>query len=255
MATVVARPNNPLDKPAKFATSLPGSRFDHFFFSGMALLMLATVFEGFARTYYLAGVFHAPLPSLIVHLHGAAFSGWILLLVAQTSLVSADRVDIHRRLGVAGFLLACLMVILGVLAAIDSLVREAGPAGRDPKFFFVVPLSNILIFATLIFLAFRARLNPKAHKRLILMATLALLVAAIARWPLPLVNRQPFRAAMLSYVFLLFLVAYDLWSTHKVHRATLWAGTFLVSVEQIAAPIGHTLVWHEFAAWVQRVAR
>jgi hypothetical protein len=255
MATVVARPNNPTGNPARFAASLPGRRFDHIFFSGMALLMLATVFEGFARTYYLAGVFHAPLPGLIIHLHGAAFSCWILLLVTQTSLVSAGRVDIHRRLGIAGFLLACLMVILGVLAAIDSLVREAGPAGRDPKFFFVVPLSNILVFATLIFFAFRARLNPAAHKRYILLGTLALLVAAIARWPLALVNRQPIRAALLSYVFLLLLVAYDLWSTHKVHRATLWAGAFLVFVEQIAAPIGHTLVWHEFAGWVQRVAR
>src|SRR5947199_9040498 len=93
-----------------------GRHFDNFFFSGMALLILATVFVGFARTYYLAGVFHAQLPSLIIHLHGAAFSCWILLLVTQTSLVAAGRVGIHGRIGIAGFLLACLMIILGVLA-------------------------------------------------------------------------------------------------------------------------------------------
>jgi len=52
---------------------LPGRRYDHYFFSGMALLMLATVFEGFARTYYLAGVFHAPLPSLIIHVLRRSF--------------------------------------------------------------------------------------------------------------------------------------------------------------------------------------
>ncbi len=73
--------------------ALPGRRYDHLFFSVMAWLMLATVFIGFARTYYLAGVFGAPLPSLIIHLHGAAFSCWILLLVTQASLVSAGRVD------------------------------------------------------------------------------------------------------------------------------------------------------------------
>jgi hypothetical protein len=101
----------------------------------MALGMLATVFAGFARTYYLAGVFQAPLPSLIIHLHGAAFSCWILLLVTQTSLVAAGRVDVHRRLGMAGFLLASLMVMLGVLAATDSLMREAGPAGRASPIF------------------------------------------------------------------------------------------------------------------------
>jgi hypothetical protein len=181
-------------------------RFDNFFFSGMALLILVTVFIGFARTYYLAGVFRAPLPSRIVHLHGAAFSCWILLLVLQTSLVFAGRVDVHRRLGIAGFLLACLMVILGVLAATDSLVREAGPPGGDPKYFYIIPLTGMLIFATLIFFAFRARFNPPAHKRLILIATTSLSVAAIARWPWALVLGNPPRAMLFSYIFLLILV-------------------------------------------------
>lgn len=250
MSTVVARPTN----PAKLVSAVPGRRFDHVFFSGMALLMLATVFVGFAPTYYLAGVFRAPLPSLIIHLHGAAFSCWILLLVTQTSMVSAGRVDIHRRLGIAGFLLACLMVILGVLAATDSLVREAGPAGRDPKFFYIIPLTDMLIFATLIFFAFRARSNPPAHKRLILVGTIALMIAAIARWPL-LGHRNAIRAALLSYIFLLILVAYDLWSTRKVHRATLWAGAFLIVAQQIRVPIGKTAAWHAFASWVQSLAR
>jgi len=75
------------------------SRFDDLFFPGMAVLLLATVFFGFARTYYLAGVFRAPLPNLLVHIHGAVFSAWILLLIAQTSLVASGRVDLHRRLG------------------------------------------------------------------------------------------------------------------------------------------------------------
>src|ERR1700719_4551859 len=111
MATAVA------SSTVKVRAEVPGRKYDHVFFSGMAVLLLGSVFVGFAPSYYLAGMFHAPLPSLIVHLHGAAFSCWILLLVTQTSLVSAGRVDIHRRLGIAGFLLACLMVVLGVLAA------------------------------------------------------------------------------------------------------------------------------------------
>ena len=252
MATTVARRDG---TSAISVISPPGRRFDHIFFSTMALLMLVTVFVGFARTYYLAGLFQAPLPSLIIHLHGAAFSCWILLLITQVSLVSAGRVDIHRRLGIAGFVLACLMVVLGVMAATDSLVRNAGPPGRDPLFFYVIPLSNILVFGTVIFFAFRARSNPPAHKRLILIATTALMVAAIARWPLAMVHRKPAVAELVSYTFLLMLVAYDLWSTRKLQRTTIWAGAFLISVEQIALPIGHTAAWHAFAGWVQSVAR
>jgi hypothetical protein len=250
MATAVA-PNN-LAKPS---VGLPGRRYDHVFFSAMALLILATVFIGFARTYYLAGVFQAPLPSLTIHLHGAAFSCWILLLVTQASLVSAGRVDIHRRLGIVGFLLACLMVVLGVLAATDALVRSGGNPQMDPKVFYIIPMTDMLVFATLVFFAFRARSNPPAHKRLILVATVALMIAAIARWPLALVHRNPIKAALLSYLFLLILVAYDLWSTRKVYRATLWAGAFLILVQQVRIPIGKTAAWHAFASWAQSVAR
>jgi hypothetical protein len=251
MVTAVVRPSSPTKPPI----GLPGRRYDHLFFLAMALLMLGTVFVGFAHTYFLAGVFHAPLPSLIIHLHGAAFSCWILLLVTQTSLVSAGRVDIHRRLGIAGFLLACLMVILGVLAATDSLGREAGPSGLDAKFFYIIPMTDMLIFATLVFFAFRARSNPPAHKRLILVATIGLMIAAIARWPFVIVHGKAPMATLFSYIFLLSLVAYDLWSTRKVHRATLWAGAFLIFVQQIRIPIGKTAAWHAFASWAQTHAR
>lgn len=251
MATVVASPSN----SAKVSTGLPGSRYDHFFFSAMALAMLTAVFVGFAHTYYLAGVFRAPLPSLTIHLHGAAFSCWILLLVTQTSLVAAGRTDIHRRLGIAGFLLACLMVILGVLAATDSLVRASGPPGRDPQFFYIVPLTDMLIFAVLILFAFRARSNPSEHKRLIFIATTALLIAAFGRWPIDMVRGNPAMAGLCSYIFLLFLVAYDLWSTRQVYRATLWAGSILIFVQQVRIPIGKTAAWHAFASWAQTHAR
>jgi hypothetical protein len=74
-------------------------RFDRQFFTGMAIAMLVFVFIGFARSYFLAGVLHSrPLPNLLVHVHGALFTAWILLLVTQTSLVAGHRVRLHRRL-------------------------------------------------------------------------------------------------------------------------------------------------------------
>src|SRR4029077_14947095 len=71
-------------------------RFDNLFSTGMLLVMLGTVFLAFAKTYFLAGVFRAPLPNLLIHMHGVAFTSWMLLLITQKSLVSAGRVDIHR---------------------------------------------------------------------------------------------------------------------------------------------------------------
>jgi FtsH-binding integral membrane protein len=244
-----ARPSTKAEAP------LPGGRFDHYFFSGTAWLMLASVLLGFGPTYYLAGVFHAPLPSRIIHLHGAVFTCWILLLIAQNSLAWAGRVDIHRKLGLAGFLLASLMVVVGWMAATDRLARGTAPPGLDTYFFYIVPMTDMVIFGTLIFFAFRARRNPSAHKRIIYIATVGLLIAAIARFPSSWLFHNAAHAAIASYTFLLLLAAYDVWSTRKLHRATLWAGAFLIFVQQIRLPIGKTAAWHAFAAWVQSVAR
>ena len=251
MATVTA----PASSQLRNAGTLPGRRFDHVFFTTTSVLMLATVFAGFARTYYLAGVFRAPLPSFIIHIHGAAFSCWILLLVTQTLLVSSGRTDIHRRLGIAGFLWGCFMIVIGVLAATDSLARAAGPPGRDPKTFYIVPLTDMLIFATLLFFAYRKRFDSTAHKRIIYVATTGLLIAAVARLPFAFSHRNALIAGALTWIFLLILASYDLWSTRKVHRATLWSSLFLIFVQLIRIPISKTAGWHAFATWAQHLWR
>jgi hypothetical protein len=246
------------------SVGLAGRRFDNVFFFSMALLLLATVFLGFAHSYYLAGIFRAPLPSLLVHIHGAVFSCWILLFITQICLVSVGRVDIHRRVGIAGFLLACLMVVLGAWVATAQLVRHtADPIRTDAKLIdigYIVALTDLLIFATLIFFAFRARSNPAAHKRLILIATIALTQAATGRWPVAVIHSAslvaawPFLSFFVQFAFLLPVVAYDLWSTRRIHRATLWASAFLVFLQVIKIPIGLTNAWHAFATWMVSVA-
>lgn len=240
---------------AETKLALPGRRYDHYFFSGTAWLMLVTVLIGFGPTYYLAGVFSAPLPSRIIHVHGALFSSWMLLLIAQNSLAFAGRVDIHKKLGLCGFGLACLMVPVGWMAATDRLVRGTAPQGVDTYFFYIVPMTDIVVFATLIFFAYRFRRDPASHKRIIYVATVGILIAAIARFRFGWLFHHAPHAAIASYTFLLLLVAYDLWSTRKIHRATLWASIFLILVQQIRLPIGKTAAWHSFAAAVQSFFR
>src|ERR1700693_2952745 len=91
----------------------------------MALLILGVVFIGFAHTYYLAGVFHSKLPSPLVHLHGALFSGWVILLIIQITLVAVGRVNWHMRLGIFGMILAGLMVLVGFATLIGAVRRHA----------------------------------------------------------------------------------------------------------------------------------
>ena len=230
-------------------------RYERYFFLAMAVLILGTVLLGFAKTYFLAGMFRAPLPSWVIHVHGAAFTAWILFLVLQTSLVSAGRLDVHRRLGMAGFGLACAMVILGAMAGTDLLRRNGATFGVNAKAFYAATLGDMVIFGALVYFAYRARFNPSAHKRLILIATITLMEAAINRWPFAIIERAPFMIDVFAYTFLLLLVAYDLWSTRKVQRATLWGGLFLVIMQQLELPIGKTAIWQSFATWALEHAK
>jgi FtsH-binding integral membrane protein len=228
---------------------------DRVFFSGLAILILITTVVGFAPTYFLAGMVRAHLPSPIIHVHAVVFSLWILLLVTQTSLVAAHRTDIHRKLGLAGFGLACLVTVLGLLAATNALSRNFAP----PKFpfgaqtFYAIPVTDMLIFTVLVFFAYRARRDPAAHKRLIMIATIGLMDAPTDRAPFAAITGGPHRDVLVCMIFLLLVIGYDLWSLRKLHPATIWAGMFLIVVEQLRVPLGMTSAWHTFATWVQHL--
>ena len=229
-------------------------RYDNLFFSGMAAVALITVLVGFARTYFLAGLFRAPLPNLLVHIHGAAFTLWIILFITQISLVTARRVDLHRRLGLLGFVLAVVMILLGTVTASDRLARHVAQPGRDTveevRAFYSVPLADMLMFSTFIYFGYRNRFQPAVHKRLMLFATLSLLDAGFDRWPVFDPYSLPVVHLICFTPLLLLVIGYDWWSTGKVQRVTIWSAIFMVVVQQICYPLGRTAAWQSFAAWV-----
>ena len=120
-------------------------------------------------------------------MHGFTFSAWMVLLVVQTSLVAANRIDIHRRLGIAGGALAVLMMVLGACVAISRTAsgQVLSPPGISPLAFLTVPLAAVVVFPVLLGSAMWFRNRPDVHKRLVLIATLELVMAAVGRLPCP----------------------------------------------------------------------
>jgi hypothetical protein len=223
---------------------------DRVFFSAMVLLLWATVLFGFAKTYFLAGMVTAPLPNKLIHIHGAIMTLWMVLLFVQTALISARRVKWHMSLGLFGFGLAVAMVIIGPIAATDSLRRGAAPLGLDAKTFYIVPLTAIFIFGVLAFFAYRMRRQAAAHKRLILIATIGLMDAAVGRWPVAFFEHYPKAQDLVPFAFLLAVMIYDLATQRKVLKSTLYASLFLIVVHLVRVPIGFTQPWHAFATWM-----
>lgn len=225
---------------------------EHRFFAGMSGLVALVVFIGFARTYYLAGMFDAkPLAAPIVHIHGAVFTSWIVLLLVQTSLAGTGHLSMHRRLGLIGLGIAPLMVVLGVVVACEMLVRFATVPSVDSPGIFAVALSEITGFAVPVFFAFRFRRRPAMHKRLIMTGTIAMTTAGFGRWPVAFLLHKPLPAMLCMFTLLALLIAFDIRSHGRVHRATALGSAWVVFIELSAVVVGRTAAWHAFAIHVR----
>lgn len=240
---------------ATIASPRINRNLDNRFFAGMALAIAATVLLGFARTYFLAGMFQAKLPSPLVHVHAAVFLSWIIFLAVQIWLVSSGRVGWHRQLGMFGAALALAVVVLGFLTATQSFTRGFSPPGSSipPATFYAIPVMQVLTFCVLFAAGFMKRMDGAAHKRLMLIATFAILGPAISRWPFPIVHKIPPLISVIIVIFLLFFVVFDLWTRRRIHRATATGGLFLVISQFSMFPIGQTHLWHRFADWILKL--
>jgi len=233
--------------------AVPKSASDRFFFSGMAIGMALVVFIGFARTYYLSayfgthGTIGGRLFSPIVRVHAMLFTTWVLLFVAQTSLVATHRVAIHRRLGVAVGVVAAMMIVVGTATARDLARGGGAPAGIDPRAFLAVPLGDMAVFFVLVATALYLRRKKEAHKRLMLLAFTAILAAAVVRIPgvMPLGLLWAFGLTFIPVLAL--CVIYDLMTRRRVHPAYLWGGALLILSVPGRLMISTTHAWHRLA--------
>ena len=230
------------------------SRFsgEHRFFAGMAIALLVVVFVGFARSFFLRPLFpewHSPSEP-IFYIHGAAFTVWIFLLVSQVSLVGTGRRNVHRRVGPYGAGLALLMVVLGTLAALIAARRPTGfiDVPVPPLQFLAIPLFAIAEFALFACLAIAMRGNAPAHKRLILIATIVLVTAAIARWPV-VGQYGPLAYFGVTDLFLVPIAVWDFRTRGRVHPVTLRGGLLIIASQPLQLAIMGTEGWVVFARW------
>jgi hypothetical protein len=84
-----------------------GRRF--YWWAALACGLIAV--GGFAQSYYLKTLFETPALPTALHLHGIIMSAWCLLFAVQTLLVATHRVQVHRRLGIFGAVIAVLVVV------------------------------------------------------------------------------------------------------------------------------------------------
>lgn len=213
------------------APASPRAREDmlpRLFWVGMVLLMIAVVILGFWPTYF--GLLLSGEPpghpkglvesSRVIHIHGMVFLGWMALLLAQAGLVSRGRTRAHRLLGQYVATFGLLVVGVGAYITFVQLQNFASASTTWGELLLVAwpSLETITQFAVLLALGWVYRTSPEAHKRYMLLATVALLYAATDRMGYLL---GPWCAEIMFPVTVGPIFAYDLYAEGRVRAATL----------------------------------
>ena len=230
--------------------AIPQSRLsaERKFFLGMAAALAVCTFAGFAQTYFLMRYTGAPSLTPIVHLHGALFTGWVLLFGLQAGLISARRRDVHMLTGTIAMFLAATIIALGLWIS----VTRSRPPALSPlsnEQFLIMPLVTIGLFALFVALAFVNRQRPDHHKRYMLLATINIIIPALARATLflPLVPRGVVGALVIADLFLAALAIFDWRSRGRIHRATLIGGVIMLVSEPLRFVIALSDWWPPIA--------
>jgi hypothetical protein len=222
------------------------------FFTGMALAILMSVLVGFGRSFFLRPLFpeHPSPAEPIFYVHGAIFTLWIFMFVTQVSLIARGNVAIHRKIGIAGGVLVVVMVVLGVFGALTAASRSAGFVNIPipPLQFLAIPLFDMIVFPAFVAMAFLRRHNAQSHKRWMLLGTLNLITAAIARWPI-IETLGPLAYFGITDLFIVALAIWDFRSRGKLHPVTLWGGLLLILSQPLRLVVSGTSAWLVFAQW------
>ena len=227
----------------------------HRFHAVAVAALAAAVFAGFAKTYYLRVLSGSPPLARPEHIHGMIATVWIALHYTQARLVAAHRDDLHRRLGIFGALVAALLAIQVITMAIGNAAAGHGaPPGRDPIQFLSVPIGTTTMFVTFVGSALALRRKREWHKRLMLLATMTLLVPAMGRLDAqvmqPLGLPRLLLAPGITFAFIAWAWANDWRRLGRVHPAYIVGGIALLVSIPLRRAIGFTDAWLPIARWL-----
>jgi hypothetical protein len=210
------------------------------FYVGVAFLIVAIVLAGFAPSFVNMAV--GPPRPWFMHAHGAIYLGWLALLVCQAVLAARGKIALHRRVGNFGIAYGALVWVVGIIVtfAAPALHVRAGQWDMDQAATFLpIPLGDMVLFGAFFGGAVWYRGKPEIHKRLILLACIAVMFAGAFR--LSYVASLPVQL-LVWYSPLIAGMAYDRYKMGRVHRV-YWMGAAIMAVALARIPFGETEAW------------
>jgi uncharacterized membrane protein YozB (DUF420 family) len=202
------------------------------FYLSMSLIMAAVIVGGFSQTVPDDFAREPGLPFLL-HIHGAIFTLWVLIFVAQPAFIARGSIALHRKIGWFGAALAAAMLVMGVAATLYAIRYNFVPGFFPRPIFLVMNLIGICVFAGLVAAGVAMRKRAEWHKRLMLCATISILGPGLGRL-LPMGSFGAAAPLVMFGVIALFAFAgpvADVIVRRRIHPAYGWGvSTILLSM-------------------------
>src|SRR5258705_10716097 len=162
--------------------------------------------------------------------------------------------------------IATAMTIFGVLVSINLMKTAAAMGVKYEGIAFAIgPLSGILFFAVVFTLSIAGVRQPEHHKRLMLLAAISLLDAAVARWfltflappgpPGPPPVAVTLLPALVAYLLLVAAIVFDWRTRRRPHQVYVIGGIALIAVKIVNLLVSPTHAWHAFAGGLLALAQ
>ncbi|VAW43741.1 hypothetical protein MNBD_GAMMA02-1294 [hydrothermal vent metagenome] len=220
-----------------------------FFYWGLGMFLVALL--GFWPSYF-SPVIHATFnsPVSLIHWHASFTFLWLLLLVIQPLLIHQKQIAYHQILGTLGVIIAIAVIYTGFMLQAQFMhhyfsLNELVHAVKVPFF----RLVTLLIF-TVCFLLSMLIKDRSWHKRLVFLASFAILEAAFARVFLNYMDvlELPGLLGALTHIgIMVYFVLWDRIELGRFHVVTLWGSIIITLLIFGTAPIAETQWWFEMA--------
>ncbi|HVY89493.1 MAG TPA: hypothetical protein VG942_11530 [Hyphomonadaceae bacterium] len=258
------------------------------FYAWMAMTCAAIAVLGFMPTYFLPMAQAKFQAEPIVHIHGLIMFSWCALFVTQTWLVAKGGTLAHRNWGMLGVAIIAAMtcVVTAVVAMRISQAewvqanQAAAPAtfAHDVRAFEWVPFSGLVYLVPMFVLAIVNVKKPEAHKRFMLLGTISMLAAPIARWFLVFMAPPPdpnapvilmpdglpapavppvfvaIPPALVGDVLWIIAMIYDWRTRGNVHPVYIWGGAVLLVMQLTVIQVADSGIWQGFASALGHLA-
>lgn len=254
------------------------SRSKFYVWMSGACLIIAIV--GFMPTYFLPMAKGTFKIEPMVHIHGALLFSWVVFFFVQTWLAAQGKILAHRTWGMLGVSLitAITFIVTGIISlrvAQASLPGQPAGLAHDVKAFAWVTMGGLFFLVSCFILAIVKLKDSEAHKRLILLLTISMLGAPIARWfqtflapaadpnappwpaGLPVVTVPPVFAAvaptLLGDILWVIAMVYDWRTRGKVHPVYIYGGGVMLLMHATLIPVANSAAWQAVATAIGKL--